>query len=74
MDSDPERKQEFIAAAIVLLAMPFVVLFGMSALGFAALTRGGTRLAFIAAFLVWVIVVIVAIVALIGRLQRTTRR
>jgi uncharacterized membrane protein len=71
MDSDPERKQEFIAAAIVLLAMPFVVLFGMSALGFAALTRGGTRLAFIAAFLVWVIVVIVA---LIGRLQRTTRR
>ena len=73
-EPEPEPQQAFIAAAIVLLAMPFLVLFGVSALGFALVTRGGTRVAFIAVFVAWIVVVIVAIIALITRLQRATRR
>jgi len=71
----------FMAAALVLLVVPMLVMFGLMALGLAAavmvpmdrLTEGHGIWMLFALFIGWVILVIAIILMFIRRLVHTTR-
>ena len=77
----PQPQVAFIAAAIALLVLPLLVLFGLSALGLAAGMLGpvdrldGAALWLVlAAFAVWSVLVVAAVLVLISLIRRTATR
>ena len=71
----------FVAAALALLVLPLLVLFGLAALGLAGLLSPIDNLmngefggAWLAAFVVWVLLVVAAVLMLIARFVRRTSR
>ncbi len=73
----------FLAAALVLLVLPVLVILGLSALGMAVhlgmmsqmerMMSGEASAAFLVLFIGWVLLVLAVVLALISRLMRTTR-
>jgi hypothetical protein len=74
----------FIAAALVLLVMPLLVMFGLTALGIAThagmmarmsrMMNGDARNMFLVVFVVWALLVFVAVLAFISYLMRRASR
>ena len=73
----------FLAAALVLLVLPVLVMLGLSALGMAMhfgmmsqmerIMNGQASAPFLVLFITWVLLVLAVVVALVSRLARTTR-
>jgi len=81
ISSKPQPQVAFLAAALVLLVMPVLVLFGVSALGLAAgvlasmnrAMEGTAAWLLFALFMCWVVLVVGVVLLLVARLtQRTT--
>jgi hypothetical protein len=74
----------FTAAALVLLVMPLLVMFGLSALGFAiragtmsrigGMMNGEAGNVVLTVFVVWVLLVVAVVLALVSRLIRRSAR
>jgi hypothetical protein len=72
----------FVAAALALLVLPLLVMFGLTALGLAAgllspidrLMNGQVAGVWLAVFVVWVLLVVAAVLMLISRLIRRASR
>lgn len=73
----------FLAAALVLLVLPVLVILGLSALGIAAhfgamsqmerMMNGEASAAFLVLFLAWVLLVLAIVIGLVSPLDRTAR-
>jgi len=81
MGSTPRPEEAFVAAALVLLVMPLLVVTGLTALSLVAATGilnriidGYAPIVLLVAFIVWVLLVVMAILALISRLTRRFTR
>ena len=78
----PQPEIAFIAAAMALLVLPLLVMFGVMLLGLGAalmvqmdrLTYGHGTWMLLALFMGWVLLVVAAVLALISRLLRNTTR
>lgn len=74
----------FMAAAMVLLVMPLLVMFGLTALGIATqagiasrvsgVLNGEAGWAVLTLFVIWVLLVVAAVLALVSRLTRRATR
>ncbi len=81
--SSSTRAIGFLAAALVLLVLPVLVMLGLSVLGMAMhlgmmsqmerMMSGEANAAFLALFIAWVLLVLAVVFALVSRLMRTTR-
>jgi glucan phosphoethanolaminetransferase (alkaline phosphatase superfamily) len=73
----------FLAAALVLLVLPILVMLGLSAFGVAmhfgmmsqmeGMMNGEASAAFLVLFIAWVLIVLAVVFALVSRLVRATR-
>jgi hypothetical protein len=73
----------FLAAALVLLVLPILVMLGLSALGVAMhfgmmsqmerMMNGEASAVFLVLFIAWVLIVLAVVFALVSRLVRATR-
>lgn len=76
----PQPQVAFIAAALVLLVLPLLVVVGLGAFGLAAgmiapmdrLMNAKALWVLLAVFIVWVVLVIAAVLLLVSRLSRRT--
>jgi hypothetical protein len=80
ISSKPRPQVAFLAAALVLLVMPVLALFGLSALGLAAgilasmnrAVEGTASWLLLALFISWVVLVVGVVLLLVARLTRRT--
>ena len=83
MRSKPDPERAFMVAALVLAALPLLVVVGLAILGAAAktgalsfmnpLVSGSASGVFVAAFVVWVLLVVIIVLALVWLIvQRKT--
>jgi hypothetical protein len=77
-DDTPRSQIAFLAAALVLLVMPVLVLFGLSVLGLAAgalrpmdrAMEGASGWLLLALFIFWVVLVVGVVLLIVARVSR----